>query len=539
MLTRLFIKNIVLIEACELFFEQGFTVLTGETGAGKSVLLSAIGLLLGQRQDTGLIRQGESHAVVEASFDITNEPEIVAFLQEAGVEHDERSELIIKRELHTSGKGRSFINNSSVQLALLKKIAPYLIEISAQHTHMQLMDDLEPLNILDRFGHLEEERREVQECYTRHLQCKKRLQEHVEGQAARTRLMETCSREIEEIIKAELEEDDDEELFSKYAAYSENGVTSSLLQEVGGMLEKVLREARQKASFEMLLERKKELEPLYISYNQAIEEVKEVAFEISSWIDRLDVPHHEMARMEARLKEIDALKKKYGNTVRHILEWKSHQEKELSRLQAFDESFDALESSLQATEQALDQAAATLTHKRSENAVQLSKLVTRELRELNMPHAEFTVSLKPQERSRLGDEVVHFFLAANRGETTIDIQHGVSGGELARVALSLHSLQSQNKKRISILFDEIDANIGGETASIVGKKLSDIAQGRQVIAVTHFAQVAVCADAHLSIRKVEDGTRTRSLIERLDSDEAKEQEICRMLGGLDLQFSLR
>ncbi len=539
MLHRLYIKNVVLIDSCELLFASGFTVVTGETGAGKSVLLSAISLLLGYKQDSSIIRQGENQAFVEASFDIDGDPILLQFLEESGIEHDSRDALIIKREVLHSGKSRCYVNNSSVPLNFLRKLAPFLIELSEQHTHVQLLDEERPLELLDQFANLHETKKEFQKAHALHQLITKRIKEHLENKSARLRLIETCQREINEIENANLIEGEDEALFSDYSKQAEEAQAAQVLQELLCHVETEEHSllsvmARQKPAFEKLAQLRSEFQAPYHSYCLALEDIKEVAYQLNKEAGKLDVSSETLARLEARLQELDGLKRKYGHTVADILAWKGSQQQLLRKLEHEDESFDELQETLRSALQDADRLAAILSEKRRQTAAQLSKQVTHELRQLNMPHAEFEVVLAPGARTDNGDEMIYFFLTPNRGEMRLNIQHGASGGELARLSLCLQSIICQDKEHVCIVFDEVDANIGGTTASIVGKKLQELAARRQVIAVTHFPQVAIYGNAHFQIRKIDDEARTYSRIEQLETAAQRQEELTRMVGGQEL-----
>ena len=536
MLNRLFIKNIVLVESCEIYFEKGLNVLTGETGAGKSVILSALSFLMGDRIDTSLLRQGAENGVVEASFDIEPGYPLFALLQESGIDHSKDDELIVRRELSSSGKSRTFINNQAAQLALLKKISGHLIESCGQHAHMRLLEKNAPLLLLDTYGNLQPLLEEFQKAYKEEISIKKQLDE-IKGQSGeRLHLIETCQREIEEIEKAHLKEGEDEELFSQFSQLSQKEELSSIVSECLLVLEgeqtSILSTLlRLKNNFHKLATKSLEFKDAQSSYHNALVELKEISYKLHDWQSREEFSQEELAVMELRLKQISDLKKKYGPDISDVISWKDKQHVQLLKLENQDLELEKLEECLLKAHERTELYAKRLTEKRTIEAKNFAKAIEKEIQTLNMPRAHFEIIPIKKERTLDGDEDVKFFMTPNVGEKEIDIQEAASGGELARLTLALQTILVDRALVPTILFDEIDANIGGETAGIVGKKLVAMGKKRQVLCVTHFPQVAILADTHFSILKYEKDGRTLSTIQLLETKAQKTEEITRMLGG--------
>jgi len=528
MLKRLYIKNLVLVESCEIHFKPGFNVLTGETGAGKSIILSSLSLLLGQRQDSSQIRQGAPCAIVEATFDL---PSVEALLDEAGIVYDPQEEICIRRELSASGKSRTFVNDQAVGLSLLKQLAPALLEITSQHGHIELLQENAPLLLLDRFADTALLRGKFQKAYSELQAIKKAILQFHQEEAARARQMETCRRQIEEIEEAKCKEGEDEEIFSHYSQLATQAESAEIIAEIVSILEQDLSGLmRLKAPTDRLAQKNQELAPLCDSFKRAFKDLQEMSFELSRKLEETESAQSTFSQLEERLQLLHSLKKKYGPTLLDVIEWKEKQKRLLVELEGQAITLAVLEERQSKAKAEVDTLASKLTKERTKGAKTLSKLLTNELVQLNMPHALFEVAINACERTNLGDEQIEFMLTPNLGEPPVNVQKGISGGELARLALAFKCVMIDKNPVGTILFDEIDANIGGKTASIVGQKLAELGKTCQVIAITHFAQVARSADVHFCIQKYEAASRTTSHIQMLDSQELRQDELARMLG---------
>lgn len=533
MLCRLYIKNLVLVETCEIIFQKGFTVITGETGAGKSVILSSLNLLLGQRQDSAMIRQGASSSTIEATF---IEPKILPLLDEAGISYDEEGEVIIRRELLASGKSRTFVNDQAVQLTFLKGLAPYLVEVSAQHAHIELASSNAPKDMLDSFAENESCKKAFQEAHEVHSALVKKKQHFAEEEQARMRKIQTLEREIEEISTINPQEGEDEALFAKYTELSKTAESLGLMQDLASSLDgadgsALSHLARSKTLLERLANKNSAFEGYVEGIKNAFSEIQDLAFELAKRLEASSDVEGELQEINARLKKLHDLKKKYGPALSDVINWKERQQEALSELSSQNLTHDELDEKVADAKKLADKYAKSLTQSRLEAKEAFSKAVTKHLSELNMPTALFEVELQPQPRTSDGDEEVRFYLTPNRGEPKVLVQDAASGGELARLSLAIKCVMMDKNPVGTILFDEIDANIGGETASLVGKKLGLVGKSCQVLAVTHFAQVAVTADQHLYIQKQEHSGRTTTHIKALESEAERHSELNRMLGG--------
>ncbi len=533
MLYRLYIKNLVLVETCEILFHKGFTVITGETGAGKSVILSSLNLLLGHRQDSSMIRQGASSSIIEATF---IEPKVLPLLDESGISYDESHEIIIRRELLASGKSRAFVNDQTVQLTFLKQLAPYLVEVSAQHAHIELAQAHVPADIFDSFAENEPSKKAFQEAHQQHMSLIKKKQDFCQEEQMRIRRIETLEREIEEIATVMPVEGEDDALFTKYTELSKTSESLSLMQDLAGALDgeeqsALSQLARSKTLLERLAQKNSHYESYVAGFKGAFSEIQDLAFELAKSVESASDVENELQEIDFRLKKLHELKKKYGPTLTDVIAYKEMQLKSLSSLSKETVTIEELDEQLAAIKALVDKQAKTLSERRHKAKEHFSSAITKELSELNMPTAQFEVELTPHERTLDGDEQIQFFLTPNRGEQKVLVHEAASGGELARLSLAIKCVMMDKNPVGTILFDEIDANIGGETASLVGKKLAHVGKSCQVLAVTHFAQVAVTADHHLHIQKQEVDGRTTTHIKALEKEAERHSELNRMLGG--------
>lgn len=536
MLKHLRISNIVLVESAEIPFEEGFNVLSGETGAGKSAILHALNLVTGERSDATLVRHGAEKGVVEATFDIDKMPQLRALLESSGIDHADGEELIVRREISSaSSKSRAFVNNQQAQLGLLKQLSNILMDIVGQHVNRKLLTTENHREVLDLYGDLEAETAAVSRAWSEEQALRMRLEELQSGESQRLRNIEVCEMELEELQQANLKDGEEEDLFAEYTLLSNSEELSAKVHEVS----QVLSGERQASVLPMLIRHKQALEQLHRidpafadalqSYESALVELQEIAQMLRQYQGRIE---HNPARLEEvneRLTLINRLKKKFGTTVADIKAYQEKAEKRLHQLQNADNEIEELKNKLKAVSEGNDKLCKQLTGHRKEAAAKLDKAITKELRSLNMSKATFTCQITSQERNRHGDDRVEFFFCPNVGEKQISVKDCASGGELSRIMLALQALLAGKERTPSLIFDEIDANIGGETAVVVGEKLKQIGRKHQVLCITHFPQVAKQADHHLQISKHEQGGRTRTTVRLLDAT-SRENELLRMSG---------
>jgi DNA repair protein RecN (Recombination protein N) len=535
MLLTLSIANFALIEKVSISFHAGLNVITGETGSGKSVILGALNFIQGARQDTAMIRHGSEKTVCEATFEVEENSPLLQLLQEAGIDYDINEPLIIKRELQLNGKGRVTINNQSANLALLKKITPFLIEFSGQHAHLALLDTHAPQRILDSFANLIDLQKEFSRLYQDEQELKKRIQTIENSQSERLRKIDICKLEIEEIKQANLQEGQEELLFQEFERLSHQDEIKQKTNELLYLFEDVKPSIisllnRSKNTLERLVQMDAHFTETHKALSSSIVEIQEVAYEIRRYQERLHFSPERLQTIEQKLKQIAHLKRKYGQNIPEIQHYLELQIQKLQELENQDLLLEELKSRHEAHLHKTSALAHKLSCERKKAASALEEEITREISSLNMPKALFEVEITNKERSETGDDLIEFFLTPNVGEKRIDVKEA-SGGELARVALATKLILADRLESHTLIFDEIDANIGGKTASLVGEKLASLGKTVQVISITHFPQVARFSSSHFCIQKKEKEGRTHSIVEYLETQSQREQEIERMLGG--------
>lgn len=539
MLKQLLIKNIILIESCDINFEKGFNVLTGETGSGKSAIMKALNLVFGTKAELNLIRNGCEKGLVEAVFEIENNKLLFHLLEEAGIDHDQDQELIVKREIQINGKSRSYINNQIVQQNFLKIISPHLGRIIGQHANQWLLCLDSHREIIDTFGDLNGLLFDFQQHYRKMQNLKEELDELVLNESKRFREIEILQHEKEEIESARLKEDEDDELFQEYAILTQAETLASKASEINQMLngERIsllTQLSKLKNSFQQVSEIDSSFVETKESFNNALLELQEVAYTVRSYEATIEFNPQRIEELNERITLITKLKKKYGKTIPEIQETLNQITKKLNLLENQDLKIEEIRNNLLVLNEENNRLAFELSEKRKEAANAMQKLMLQELKDLNMPKAFFEIEFKQQKRNHFGDDFIEFYLTPNVGEKKISIKDSASGGELSRILLAIQKLLAGKESVPTLIFDEVDANIGGETASIIGHKLKELGQSTQVFCITHFPQVAKQADHHFKIYKQEDNGRTTTKISKLDKEENSLNEIRRMRGEITI-----
>ena len=535
MLKRLFIKHFVLVDTLAVEFEKGLNIITGETGAGKTAILDAIALILGMRADSSLIRKGEEKATIEAAFEIGDEIEIAPLLEEAGITHDPNEWLTIRRELAREEKNRAFINGQGAPLPLLQQVGARLIDLFSQHSHQTLRQTTYHRHLLDLFGDLKSNLHLFQETLKKEKGLLAQIEELQASKEQSEKEISYNSHVVDEIEDADLKEGEDESLFEEYsrcahASELTETLSSAILEMTEAPESLLTRLSFWTSRLDPLTSIDKALETPLSLLHEAGVNLNEAAREINSRLSEVDTDPLRMDLLKQRLAHFDALKKKYGKTYQEIEETRKAAQATLDYHQTLDDTLSDLTEQHQKKLQETTTLAQTLTQKRKTAAAHLAPLVTSILHTLNMEGSHFDIRLTPTDRTQSGDEEIAFFLKANAGEQTAPVSSRSSGGELARLMLAITTLLAEKNQTETLLFDEIDANIGGETATKIGRALSDLGKTRQVICVTHFPQVATYAHTHFRVKKQESEGRTLARLDKLTGDE-RAQELSRMLGG--------
>lgn len=532
-LKHLHIQNIILIEHAALSFQPGFNILTGETGSGKSALMHSLSLAIGERTDTSLIRRGCDKGVIEAVFE-TNHPNIAQMLIEGGFDYEEGQELIVRREISLTGKGKIFINHQLAQVSFLRKLCSHLVQIVGQHANQSLLSLDYHREMVDLFGDLHPLLTLYQQNYDNEKKLRNQLDELIRQESHRLREIAICQTVLEELETAQIKEGEEEELFAEYTLLSNSEEISQKIFEMNQALSGERNPLlsllnRQKQSLESLIGFDPSLQEPAQAFQNAYLELQEISHFLHSYQNGLNFDPERLKVINERLTLLNQLKKKYGSSVADILAYQSETAAKLKKLENGDFEIEEIRGFLNKVETSTEQLSQELSLKRREWGERFEKSLTAHLRTLNMSKAVFTIEITEQSRTREGSDRIEFFLSPNTGEHKIPLREGVSGGEMSRILLALQTLLAGKEQRETLIFDEVDANIGGETATIIGDKLREISQQHQVICITHFPQVAIQAHHHFQISKEEKEGRTLTLVQELDQD-SRQLELARMAG---------
>ncbi|MCS6949531.1 MAG: DNA repair protein RecN [Armatimonadota bacterium] len=535
MLLELAVEQIAIIDRLNLRFEPGLNVLTGETGAGKSILVDALSLALGERAEGEMLRAGAEHAQVTAVFDVSRYPLLQARLQELGVTPEEGL-LYLTRELLVGGRSQARINGRPVPVATLKAVGDLLVDLHGQHQHQLLFQTSEQLRLLDEW------------CGEGVLSLKAELGERVREMRAlqrelsslqadareRAHLLDLYTFQKGEIERAHLTPGEEEELLAeeRRLAHAEKlFATAETAYELltGGEPAAVDLLAQAARTIEEVLPIDASLQPLVENLQNALYAVQDVATELRAYRDRVEFSPERLNEVQERLHLIRTLKRKYGDTIEAVLAYLREITEKLERLQGGEERAEELERALSRVEQQAQQLAAELSQRRREGARRFEQAVAEELSQLAMPRVRFEVKLSPKPLEADGADAVEFLLAPNPGEPPRPLSKIASGGELSRVMLAMKSVLSGLEDVPTLVFDEIDIGIGGRTAGVVGEKLHALSRQRQILCITHLPQIASRARLHLLIEKRESDGRTVTTVTPVEGD-ARVREIARMLG---------
>lgn len=560
MLRELTIENLALIDHLRLEFEQGFNIFTGETGAGKSIIIDGVNLILGGRASSELVRAGTESAQVEAVFELEEDEDLEKLLGEWNIPLGEDRLLVINREVQALGRSRCRLNGQTVTVLTLSKVGAYLIDLHGQHEHQSLLFPDKQRAILDEFGgeELMAKAREVRRVYQRWEEVREELQQLSMREEDKNRKIELLNFQLEEIERARLQPAEEEELLKEQellAGAEELYAASSLAYQVlyggeepGSALDK-LTEGSQ------ALERVAAIDPrlrsLYQMVTEAACQVEEAAREARSYRDRVEFDPSRLAAVEERLDELSKLKRKYGKSIEEILVYADTIRAELQSIEGREERLAVLAEEKEELEEKLAREASLLSALRQEAADRLGEAIALQLVEVNMGKTVFQAVLTrtpDKEGLPMGEEKwaisvhgfdrVEFMVAPNPGEGMRPLAKIASGGELSRMMLALKVILAEADPIPTMVFDEIDVGIGGRTSQAVAEKLLLLAQTNQVICVTHLPQIASMANRHFQVKKTPYGSRTRVEVQALSFDERVE-ELARMLGGAKVTSTTR
>ena len=535
MLSLLHIENIAVIECAEISFDRGFNVLTGETGAGKSIVIDAISAILGERAYRDMIRTGTQAASVRAVF--TGVPELPWF-EENGVEYD--SETVIQRQIHLDGKNVCRVNGSLVSVSILRKLGIQLINIHGQHDTASLFDEDNHLTMLDAFADNQQLQADYQEKYASVAALRREIERMTMDEGEKLRRMETLRYQIAEIEKAELEPGEDEALEERRKILQNSEKLSDGLNDAAECLyggEDSDGAAGLLAQAEYALSRLVRFSDSFSSLHDRVNDLKyqvqDIAEEVRDARDELSYSADELEQIESRLDVIHKLRRKYGATCGDILEYLEKSKKELDDIEFADDHLERLKGKLKKAEKQAWDAALVLRKNRQETAQKLSERILTELDQLDMPRVQFQCQFQEQELGSTGADAVAFYMSANAGEALKPLSKVASGGELARIMLAMKNVLAEKDQVETLIFDEVDTGVSGRAAQKVAEKLRSVAAHKQVLCVTHLPQLAALADTHLLIAKSERDGRTYTTVTPLDL-EGRKRELARIIGGANI-----
>ena len=535
MLSLLHIENIAVIECADISFDKGFNVLTGETGAGKSIVIDAISAILGERAYRDMIRTGTTKASVRAVF--TDVPQLPWF-EENGVDYD--PETVIHREVYLDGKNVCRVNGTLVSVSILRKLGVQLINIHGQHDSASLFDETKHLEYLDAFADNADLRNQYIKNYEIVADLRAQIQRMTMDESEKLRRMETLRFQIQEIEKADLTAGEDDELEARrkilqnaeklsdsvnvaveclYGGDDTDGAAALLTQAE----REIARMSRFTDAYDSLREKVADL--MY--------QVQDVAEEVRDLRDSMEYSADELERIESRLDVIHRLRRKYGVTCADILEYLEKAKQELDEIEFADDHLERLKKKLTEAEENAWDSALILRKNRAESAQRLSGRILTELAQLDMPKVQFSCEFSQTELTVNGADAVAFYMSANAGEALKPLSKVASGGELARIMLAMKNVLAEKDQVNTLIFDEVDTGVSGRAAQRVAEKLRSVAATKQVLCVTHLPQLAALATTHFLIAKEERQGRTYTTVTPLDI-EGRKRELARIIGGTNI-----
>ena len=535
MLSLLHIENIAVIECADITFDAGFHVLTGETGAGKSIVIDAISAILGERAYRDMIRTGANKASVRAVF--TDVPEF-SWFEQNGVDYD--AETVIQRDIFLDGRNVCRVNGALVSVSILRKLGIQLINIHGQHDSASLFDEGNHLIYLDDFSDNANLRNVYSECYEEVVRLRKEIERMSMDEGEKLRRMETLRYQIEEISKANLQAGEDDALEERRkilqnAEKLSDGIHAAVECLYGG--EDSDGAAGLLAEAERELARLSRYTDIYAGLREKVADlmyqVQDVAEEARDARDELTYSADELEKIEARLDVIHRLRRKYGATCADILEYLEKAQQELDEIEFADDHIERLKSKLSKADIAAWDAAKCLRKSRQKGAANLSARILEELAQLDMPRVQFSCEFTETELTADGADSVAFYMSANAGEALKPLSKVASGGELARIMLAMKNVLAEQDQVATLIFDEVDTGVSGRAAQKVAEKLRSVARTKQVLCVTHLPQMAALAHNHLLIAKEERQGRTYTTVTPLDM-EGRKRELARIIGGANI-----
>lgn len=534
MLTHISIKNLALVDQLSWQLGKGLIGVTGETGAGKSVIVGALKLVLGERATKGMIRTGESSCTVEAVFELQNVTEINRILEDAGVEVCDGNQLIVRRVMGQSSN-KQWVNNSSATLSVLKNLGDHLVDLHGPHDHQSLLSVERQLSMLDAYATAQEERESYHSAYSAWKTKVAELESIQKSEQANEQELDLLRFQVEEIAAADVRSEEEAEIEERYKRAS----NSTRLVESSGQIAGILgHDVNERLGEVQRLARELELlDPAAVDLlgglDSAIVELQELERSMADYSQSLDIDPAEASALEDRINTFETLKRKYGPTLEDVLEHHAKAAERLDTIENRGDKIEELKAEVVALTEQVELAGAKLGAKRKKFAPKLAKEIAHHIKELGFKQASFELSIVPNnEPQSSGLEGIDFQFGPNPGEPLKPLRQVASSGEISRVMLAVKSALADQDATPLMVFDEIDANVGGEIARAVGEKMAVLGNKHQVISITHFPQVAAVAAEHFVVEKLVEDGRTRSTLTAVEGD-LRIDELVRMLGGGD------
>jgi DNA repair protein RecN (Recombination protein N) len=534
MLRKLYIKHYALIEEITVDFDRGLSIITGETGAGKSILMDAISLLIGERASADLIRHGETKAIVEAEFNIALYPHIKGYLQANNIDCDS-DDLIIRREVNQKSAARAFINDSPVSIAILKALGEELIDLHGQHEHQSLLHPERHIDFLDDYAGAAQERNGYAGLFDQFLARKKELGELLLSKESAARERDFYEFQFNEIKNVDPKKGEDEEIERELSILEHSEELRNLSGELYEILYQSEDSVHQKLAIaKSSLERLKKIDSHFGEQLQefisAIAAIDELSHSLSRYQDQIEIEPERLEELRKRQLAISRLKKKYGPLLADVIILYQKLEDQLAPEESITEKIASLEKELRLLHEKALASARSLSELRKKAAKKFEKKIVEELAHLGIEHGRFVINFNISDLTASGIDEIEFFLSTNKGEDPKPLVKVASGGEVSRIMLALKTILSRSEAVPLMIFDEIDTGISGRIAQQVGKAMKALSTKHQIIAITHLGQIAAFADTHYVVEKSTTGEVTSSALRKLSKRE-QEEEIAKLISG--------
>jgi DNA repair protein RecN (Recombination protein N) len=544
MLLELHIKNFAIIDNINISFSKGFNVFTGETGAGKSIIIDAVNTVLGGRANKEYIRTGQEKAVIEALFYLENPEEIEEILNELGIEREEDNTLLICREIFNSGRSIARVNGRTVTLSMLNKLTAKLVDIHGQHEHQSLLSYENHIKLIDLFGKekINDLKNKISMYYRELVLMKKRLDELSGNDMERERKVDLLKFQLNEIDSASLKIDEEERLMEEYRILAN---AQEILTTIEGINDRIkTTNYNQESIIDQLSSIGRQLHSIakhdskLNSYSEIIDSIiyqlQDIVLELRDYNDNINCDNEKLAMIEERIELINRLKRKYGNSIKEILEYREKVAGELELIINSEEEVENLKLKIKDVELKLKNLSEILSNERKRISNLIEKNITDELSEMNLKNVSFKIKFtKLDYFTKNGFDRIEFLISTNPGEPLKPLSRIASGGEMSRIMLAFKNILAEVDNIPCLIFDEIDTGISGRTAQIVGEKIAKIARTHQVLCITHLPQIASMASTHFLIEKEVKDDKTYTKVSKLDFNQ-RVDELSRLLGGVSL-----